>query len=146
MTPLEPSTQDRLESRDDLQQAHATAAADVEGLARRPGCLGGEQVGLDDVVYVGEVAGLRAVAVHFEPLAAQTPLDEARDHRRVLRFRVLPGAEDVEVAEPDGLDAVEAGAPPGTLLPRPPGHPPPRHAPPRAGPPPAGVGAVARHP
>src|SRR5262245_17243547 len=120
MPPLELSSQDRLESRDDLQQAHATAAADVEGLARRPGCLGGEQVGLDDIVDVGEVAGLRAVAVHFERLTAQPPLDEARDDGRVLRLRVLPRAEDVEVAEPHGLDAVEAGSRPRGL---PPGRP-----------------------
>ncbi len=62
--------------------------------------LAGEQVGLHDVVDVGEVARLRAVAVHLERLPAQPPLDEARDDRRVLRLRVLTRAEDVEVAQP----------------------------------------------
>src|SRR5262249_38245566 len=121
MPPLELPPQDRLEPRDDLQEAHTIAAAHVEAPARRLGCLGGQQVGLDDVVDVGEVAGLRAVAVHFERLTAQPPLDESRDDRRVLRLRILARTEDVEVAEPDRLDAVEAGPRRGAPPPAPPG-------------------------
>src|SRR3989454_10810605 len=83
-------------------------AADVEDLAADARGARGEQVGLDDVVDVREVPRLGAVAVDLEGLAAEAPEDEPRDHRGVLGLRILTRAEDVEVAEPDRLDAVEA--------------------------------------
>src|SRR5882724_1974202 len=109
-------TQEALESRDDVQEAHAISAADVEDLARRGRRVAGEPVGLHDVVDVGEVARLRAVAVHLERLTAQPPLDEARDDRRILRLRILTRAEDVEVAQADRLDVVEASPDRGVLF------------------------------
>jgi len=112
---LEAAPHDRLELRDDLEKAHAASAADVEHFARRPGCRGRQYIRLDDVVDVGEVTRLGAVAVNLERPAGEPPENEAGDHRRVLRLRVLTRAEHVEVAEPDGLDAVETG-PDGRVL------------------------------
>src|SRR5436190_6760129 len=45
---------------EDLVEADALAAGYVEGLARGPRSLGGEQVGVDRVVDVGEVARMPA--------------------------------------------------------------------------------------
>src|SRR5207249_9436314 len=101
MTPLELATQEALEPRDDVQEAHAITAADVEDLARRGRRLAGEQVGLHDVVDVGEVARLRAVAVHLERLAAQPRLVEGGDDRRILLLVIPRLDEHVAVAEYD---------------------------------------------
>src|SRR5207245_2685714 len=86
----------------------ARAAGDVEDLARHPRRRHREQVSLHHVVDVGEVARLLAVAVHLERLARERLGEEARDHGRVLRLRVLPRPEDVEVAQAHRLEPVEA--------------------------------------
>jgi hypothetical protein len=101
------SAEQRLQPADDVEQAHAITAANVEH-AGGFGRLGGPAVGVHDVVDVGEVARLVAVAVDLERLPGECPQDEARDHRRVLRGRVLPRAEDVEVAQAHRLHAVQA--------------------------------------
>src|SRR5262249_57735977 len=93
----------------------AAAAAYLKTLPARLGRRGGQQIRLDDVVDVSEVARLRAVAVYLERPAANRPEDEAGNHRGVLRFGVLARAEDVEVAQPDRLDSVEPG-PDGRIL------------------------------
>src|SRR5262245_56756714 len=46
--------------------------------------------------------------MNFERHLLQATQDEARDDGGVLARRILLGPEDVEVAEPDGLDPVEA--------------------------------------
>src|SRR5204863_9692091 len=114
--PLEAPTEDRLEPRDDLEQAHAAAAPDVERFAPRVARPGRQEIGLDDVVDVREVTGLVAVAVDLERTATQPPEDEPWDHRRVLGFRILPRPEDGEVAQTDRLYAVEVGPDGGVLL------------------------------
>src|SRR3989441_1108749 len=115
VSPLEAAHHDRLELRDDLEKAHAASAADVEHLARHRGRLGRQYIRFDHVVDVSEVTRLGAVAVNLERPAGEPPQDEAGDHRSVLRLRVLPRAEHVEVAEPHRLDAVETG-PDGRIL------------------------------
>ena len=57
-------------------------------------------------VHVGEVARLLAVAVDRHRLAGGDRGDEERDHGRVLREGALPRAEDVEVAQHDGLEGL----------------------------------------
>src|SRR3712207_7974312 len=54
-----------------------------------------------------EVARLRPVAEDRRALGVEELGDEARHHRGVLRQRVLPRAEDVEVAQRHGLEAVD---------------------------------------
>ncbi len=85
------------------------AAADVErhavGLGRR---LRRAQVRLDDVVDVGEVARLLAVAVHLGAGAGEAGHREPRHDRRVLGLGVLPRPVDVEVAQRHRRHAVAA--------------------------------------
>ena len=93
-----------------------SARGDVEDLAAHAGRVAGAERRVDDVPDVREVARLLAVAVDRHGLAGGDRLDEQRYRRRVLRVRALPRAEDVEVAEDDGLerlvDAAEADAVP----------------------------------
>ena len=82
------------------------AARDVEHLARGARRGAGQQVRLDGVVDVAEVARLLAVAVDGRRAPLQRRRDEVRDDRRVLRLRILARAEDVEVAQRHRLEAV----------------------------------------
>ena len=68
-----------------------------------------EQVRLHRVADVAEVAAGLAVAVDDDLVAGQQRPHPARDHRRVGALRVLPLAEDVEVAQPGHLQPVAAG-------------------------------------
>ena len=70
------------------------------------GRVGREQVRRDDVLDVGEVARLLAVAVDGDGPALGDRADEPRHDRRILRGRVLAAPEDVEVPQRDGLDPV----------------------------------------
>ena len=91
-----------------LVHAHALAASDVEHLPRhiRGGSSGREQVGVHDVRDEHEIPRLFAVAEDRGRLPGQGGGDEARHDRRVLRVRVLPGPEDVEIAQYDRLQPV----------------------------------------
>ena len=77
-------------------------------LAARPVRVGGQDVGLDHVLDLGEVARLRAVTVDLHGPAFERGQNELRNDGRVLRRRVLTRPEDVEVAQADGLHAIEA--------------------------------------
>ena len=68
----------------------------------------GQQIRRHDILDEREVASLLAIAVDDGRLASQQSRDEARDHRRVLRFRILARAEYVEVPQPHGLEPVDA--------------------------------------
>lgn len=70
---------------------------------------GGEQVGLHSVVHEAEVPAGFAVAVDAHCLALDHCRRPLGDHRRVGAVGVLAGAEDIEVAQADGLEAVGAG-------------------------------------
>ena len=90
----------------ELQQVERLAAGDVDRAADRSRRVGGQQVAVDDVVDVREVARLLAVAEDRRPPAGQHFGDELRDHGRVLALRILPRAEDVEVADRHRFQAV----------------------------------------
>ena len=92
------------------------AGGDVHHVARSLGRVGCPDVRVDDVVDVGEVAGLLAVAVDRHGLACVDRGDEARHDRGVLRSRVLARTEDVEVAERDRLEPVDARERDGVAL------------------------------
>jgi len=89
------------------QEVDPLPAGDVEGAL----CLALHRfyIGLDDVFDVGEVAGLSSVAVDDRRPAGQDLLHEVRDDGGVLGVRVLVRAENIEVPEADGLEAVEVG-------------------------------------
>jgi hypothetical protein len=64
------------------------------------------QVRLDRVGDVAEVATGRAVAVDFDFAAGDHGRDPLGDHRGIGSFRVLLGAEDVEIAQPDRREII----------------------------------------
>ena len=92
-------------------QRGAVADGDVVDLVARLGAFagGGQQVGLDGVGDVAEVAAGFAVAVDVDRLALEQRGSPLGDHGGVGAVGVLAGAEDVEVAQADGCEAVAAG-------------------------------------
>src|SRR5439155_311841 len=62
MLAREAASEDRLELRDDLEQAHPVAAADVEHLAADARGARGEQVGFDDDAYTTRAPRARRAA------------------------------------------------------------------------------------
>src|SRR5262249_14518128 len=66
-----------------------------------------EYVNVGDVADIDEVARLLAIAVDDWCTALQRGCDEGGDDGRIGAMRILGGAEDVEVAQGDGLDAIE---------------------------------------
>ena len=73
------------------------------------GGVGGQQIRLHRVRNEGEVAGLLSVAVDPRRLTLEAGRHELGNHRGVLALRVLSRPVHVEVAQRDGLEAVEAG-------------------------------------
>lgn len=66
-----------------------------------------EDIALNDIADVGEAAGLLAVAVDDGAFAGEQGVNELGCDGGVGRIGVLPGAEDVEVAQADRLNVVE---------------------------------------
>src|SRR5688500_4094282 len=92
----------------ELRQRRPLAIRDVVDAIERLGRLQQRRadVGLHGVGYIAEVATRRPIAVNYTPLAEQQIRDPAGDHRGVRPVGVLTRAEDVEVAEPEDLDAI----------------------------------------
>lgn len=94
----------------DVDEVFAAAVGDVEGLAGGGmGGAAGTEVGLDDIVNIGEIAALATVAVDGGALVVQQLLDELGDDSGVGTVGVLTAAEDVEVAKAVGVEAVVHG-------------------------------------
>ena len=94
----------------DVDEVFAAAVCDVEGLAGGGmGCAAGTEVGLDNIVNVSEVAALATVTVDGGTLVVQQLLDELGDDSGVGTVGVLTAAEDVEVTEAVGVEAVVHG-------------------------------------
>ena len=88
MTPLELATQEALEPRDDVQEAHAITAADVEDLAHRGRRLAGEQyAAVWNRLYGVETVGLRYFNV-FGPRQ-----DPASEYSAVIPKFILAALE-----------------------------------------------------
>src|SRR5947209_4963194 len=65
-----------------------------------------EQIGLHDVSDVGEIACLLSIAKDDRPVLLKERGQKAGYHRRVVRVGVLTRAEDIEIPQRDGLNAV----------------------------------------
>ena len=76
----------------------------------------GEEVGLDHVGDVTEVAAGLAVAVDPDRLVAEHGCNPFGDDRRVGPSRVLARTKNVEVAEADGVQAIAPGEDVGVKL------------------------------
>lgn len=68
-----------------------------------------QQVHPDDVVDIGEVAAVGAVAIDNGRFVAHELFHEQRDDGGVGAVGILPAAEDVEIAQPDGFHPVDVG-------------------------------------
>ena len=103
-----PLREDRADFLEKLAKRRPFSAGDVEDVPRGLRTLRrrGQQVGQDDVADGAEVARRGPVAEDHRVLSAPHGVDPSRDHGGVGAVGVLPGPEDVEVAEPDGLEAV----------------------------------------
>jgi len=102
---------------DHVEQAVGLGVGDVEDLSGRGLRAGrGQDVGAHDVRDIGEIAGLLAVPVHVQRHAQVGLLHELGDDGRVQGLRVLARAEDVEVAQGDGLQAEGLGPDDGVVL------------------------------
>src|SRR2546428_1405634 len=108
--PLHGPAEKRFDLPDDLEQADPSPAADVENLAGRRFRFSGQDVGLDDVLDLGEVTRLPAVTMDLHGVALERGQDELRNDGRVLGPRVLARPEDVEITQADRLDTVQAVA------------------------------------
>ena len=96
---------------EEVIEAGAVADSNIVHLIGSGGVFagGGEQVGLDGVVDVTEVAAGFAIAVDIHRLILDHGVDPFRDDRRIGAVGVLPLTEDIEVTQADGLEAVGAG-------------------------------------
>lgn len=96
---------------DELVEGGAFAEGGVVDLVYGGGIGGGhgQHVHLDDIVDVGEVAGILAVAVDVGSLVLHELLHEQGNHGGISSVGVLAAAEDVEVAQADVLELVCAG-------------------------------------
>ena len=77
---------------------------------------GGAEESVDDIVDVGEIPGLSAVAKDHRGFAAEHPGAEAGDHARVGRIKSLAGTEDVKKTGTDERDAVVVRGEPAVLF------------------------------
>ena len=111
---LDLGAQQLVEHGDQLQQARAAAVGHVEHPAGHVRRVGRQQVAMHDVGHIREVARLPAVAIDRRLPAGQHGRDEQRNHGRVLAVRILPRAEDVEVADRHGLETVRGRERPGS--------------------------------
>ncbi len=79
----------------------------VKDLAAEIGSIGRQQIGPNHVLHVDKIAALLAVAINYRRLAPQHPGDKDWNNRGILGTRVLPGPEDVEVTQADGIEVIE---------------------------------------
>ncbi len=98
---------------EEVEEAETFATGDVDGFATEGlvGCAG-EEVGVNGVGDVCEVACLSAIAVDGGFFVLEERIGEARKDGGVGGIRALAWAEDVEVAEADAgeTEAVAVGA------------------------------------
>lgn len=101
----------------DIDEVLPASVGDIEGFA---GCLMGceacLEVGFDDVLDIGEVAALLAIAIYAALLAADEQLDELGDDGSVGSVGVLTATEDIEIAEAIGVETIVTGVLLGPLL------------------------------
>ena len=69
---------------------------------------GGEQICLDRVVDIAEIAGRFPVAIDEDRFLADHAGNPFRDHRGVRPVRILARTEHVEVAQPDRAESIAA--------------------------------------
>ena len=77
---------------------NSVATGDIEHFTCNAGCSACEQIGLNYILHVGEVTGLKTVPVDLGLAALEHSRNEKREHSTILRRPILPRAEHVEIA------------------------------------------------
>jgi hypothetical protein len=90
-----------------LIEGNTARGGDVDHFAGGVCRLAGAQHAVHDVGDVGEVAGLLTVALNRRRTAFEQRRGEQRDDARIGRPRILARPEYVEIADRDGLEAIE---------------------------------------
>src|SRR5262249_51144301 len=90
----------------DFIEGGAPTGADVENFSGNVWRLTGEQVGLDRVFNIGEIAGLLAIPEYDRLRFLEKRGAEVGEHAGVRRPRILPRPKNVEVAERNVFQAV----------------------------------------
>jgi len=96
---------DFVERIDEVQNGMVFAVGNVEYFVLDAWRGRRQDVGGDDVVDIGKVARLFAVAENGRLLVVEDAVNKFRDDDGVFVVKGLSGAEDVEVPQADGLDA-----------------------------------------
>ena len=73
------------------------------------GCETCLEVGLDDILDIGEVAALLAITIDAALLTADEKLDELRENGGIGPVGVLSASEDIEISQAVGVEAVVTG-------------------------------------
>src|SRR5207253_6247787 len=89
-------------------QGNAVTARNVENFPGDPGGFAGQKIRLDNILYKREVPRLKAVAVNGRAAILENCRNEQCQHAAVLRCRVLPGTEHIEIAQGYSLEAIRA--------------------------------------
>ncbi len=89
-------------------QGESAARAHVENLARNVWRFTREQIGLDSVLDIREIASLLAVTEDHRLRLFQESGAEFCKYARIGRAGILPGPENIEVAERNVFEAVHA--------------------------------------
>lgn len=103
--------QGALDKLEELVEGGGLADGDIKYLVEscRVLCGSGEEIGLDNVVNVTEVATGFAVAKNMDWLVLKQRCNPARNDGGVRACGVLARAEDIEIAETDGVQSERAG-------------------------------------
>ena len=84
----------------------AAARCDVDHLCAGVNGFAGPERSVDDICHLGEITGLFAVAMDLRRTVLEQRGCKHRDDSRVGRRRILARAEDIEVADADGLETM----------------------------------------
>src|SRR5690348_3346603 len=99
---------DLLQKLENLIERDARPGADIEDPAGSLASLAGAKRRVDDVVHIGEVAGLLPIPEHDGLRVFNDRQHEARKHAGVLGGRILARAEDIEISQRNVFESVVA--------------------------------------
>lgn len=103
-------TADFLQDCIEVEQGHLGAAGDIVRLVDGSGVVGeqSQEIGLDGIVHIGEIAALEAVAVDERGLSLADAQHQPGDDSGIGAVGALARAKNIEVTQADELEAVQA--------------------------------------
>jgi hypothetical protein len=86
-----------------FKNADPLSARDVEDSPGNIGFFHGQEIGLNNILYISKVPGLPPIAVDDGRVALPESLEELGDDGGIDRLRILTGAEDVKISKGYGF-------------------------------------------